>query len=66
MILEGEGWDPCSTIMVGDTAMDVMAGKNAGIATCGVTYGAMTREQIESAGPDFIIAEFPGILPLVE
>ena len=66
VILEGEGWDPGSTIMVGDTAMDVMAGKNAGIATCGVTYGAMTREQIQAAGPDFIIAEFPGLLPLVE
>ncbi len=65
LILGEESWDPASTIMVGDTAMDVLAGKNAGIATCGVTYGAMSREQIEAAAPDFIISDFPSLLPLV-
>jgi phosphoglycolate phosphatase len=66
VILEAEGWDPGGTIMVGDTSMDVMAGKNAGIATVGVTYGAMSGDQIQAAGPDFIISEFPALVPLVE
>jgi len=66
LIMEEEGWKPGMTIMVGDTAMDVMAGRNAGIATCGVTYGAMSEEQLRSAAPDFIIGEFPSLLPLVE
>ncbi len=66
VIIAAEGWDPARTIMVGDTSMDVMAGKNAGIATVGVTYGAMSGDQIEAAGPDFIISEFPALLPLVE
>ena len=66
VILAAEGWDPEATIMVGDTAMDVMAGKNAGIATVGVTYGAMSEDQIQAAEPDFIIGEFSALVPLVE
>jgi phosphoglycolate phosphatase len=66
VILAAEGWDPEGTIMVGDTAMDVMAGKNAGIATVGVTYGAMSESQIQAAAPDFIISEFSALVPLVE
>jgi phosphoglycolate phosphatase len=65
LILEEEGWDPLRTLMVGDTSMDVLAGKSAGIATCGVTYGAMSEEQIQAAGPDFIIDDFADLLPLV-
>ncbi len=65
LILDEEGWDPLRTLMVGDTSMDVLAGKNAGIATCGVTYGAMTGEQIRAAGPDFIIGGFADLLPVV-
>ena len=65
LIIQEERWNPRSTIMVGDTAMDVMAGKNAGIATCGVTYGAMSQEQLQAAAPDYIINDFPALLPLV-
>jgi phosphoglycolate phosphatase-like HAD superfamily hydrolase len=66
VIIEAEGWNPGGTIMVGDTSMDVMAGKNAGIATVGVTYGAMSEDQIQAAGPDFIISKFSALVPLVE
>jgi len=30
-----------------------------------VTYGAMSEEQIQAAGPDFIIDDFADLLPLV-
>ena len=66
VILREEGWNPGATLMVGDTAMDVLAGRNAGIATCGVTYGAMSGDQIHAAAPDFIISEFSALVPLVE
>ena len=65
LIMNEEGWDPRLTLMVGDTSMDVLAGKGAGIATCGVTYGAMSEEQIQAAGPDYIIGDFAHLLPLV-
>jgi phosphoglycolate phosphatase len=43
------------TIIVGDMDIDILAGKRAGIITCGVTYGIGKREDITKAKPDFII-----------
>ncbi|HTO93443.1 MAG TPA: HAD-IA family hydrolase [Bacteroidota bacterium] len=63
-VLEGEAWDPAATLMVGDTAMDVLAGKNAGSATCGVTYGA-AADEVRAARPDFIIDDFPALESVV-
>lgn len=47
--------DKEKTIMVGDMYLDVLAGKNAGITTCAVTYGIGKREDIIKAQPDYII-----------
>ncbi len=35
-----------STLIVGDMAIDILAGKKAGIATCAVTYGIGKKEDI--------------------
>jgi phosphoglycolate phosphatase len=43
------------TIIVGDMDIDVLAGKEAGIITCAVTYGIGRREDILKAKPDYII-----------
>lgn len=43
------------SIMVGDMDIDILAGKNAGILTCAVTYGVSKKENIIRAEPDFII-----------
>jgi phosphoglycolate phosphatase-like HAD superfamily hydrolase len=48
--------------MVGDTDNDIVAGKRAQIATCGVTYGSLTREQMEQLHPDMIIHSLPELL----
>ena len=47
--------DRNKSLMIGDMNVDIQAGKNAGVLTCGVTYGIGTREQIEKENPDFII-----------
>lgn len=44
-----------NALIVGDMAIDVLAGKQAGIATCAVTYGIGKREDIIKAKPDFMI-----------
>lgn len=46
---------PDQTVMVGDTALDIHMGKNAGVYTCGVTYGFGSREDLEKSGADVII-----------
>ena len=52
------------TWMIGDSAVDVLTGKNAGIRTCGVTYGYAT-ETFNDAPPDFLIDNFSDLEALV-
>jgi phosphoglycolate phosphatase len=65
LILEGQKWDPIATLMVGDTDNDILAGKKAGIATCGVTYGSLGNEELQAFAPDFLIHDFPSLLRVV-
>ena len=46
---------PEKTIMIGDSAVDIQAGKNAGIATCGFTNGFRPAKEIIDNQPDFVI-----------
>ena len=43
------------TLVVGDMAVDILMGTNAGAKTCGVTWGNGSREELENAGADLII-----------
>jgi phosphoglycolate phosphatase len=42
------------TLMVGDSDTDVQTGRNAGVWTCGVTYG-FAPEALRKAGPDLLL-----------
>ncbi len=44
------------TIMVGDSAVDVMTARNAGVVACGVSWG-FQPETFASAPPDFVIGD---------
>ena len=48
-------FDASETLVVGDMAVDILMGANAGTKTCGVTWGNGTREELKEAGADFII-----------
>jgi phosphoglycolate phosphatase len=52
------------TWMIGDSAVDVLTGRNAGIRTCGVTYGYATAT-FQEAPPDFLIDNFSDLEALV-
>ena len=52
-VLSRLGVAPENAIMVGDSDLDIAAGKGAGIRTIGVTYGYRDREFLK--GADFII-----------
>ena len=43
------------TVMVGDSSVDIRAGKAAGVTTCAVTGGFHSREELVKYNPDLII-----------
>ena len=54
-VMAAAGSDAATTLMIGDSAIDVATGKNAGVATCGVLWGFSGRS-VEEAGADVLIA----------
>ncbi|MBI3989483.1 MAG: HAD-IA family hydrolase [candidate division NC10 bacterium] len=54
-VLEALGVTRKRTVMVGDSPLDVLAGKRAGLLTSAVTYGFRTREELMKAGPDLLL-----------
>jgi phosphoglycolate phosphatase len=54
-LLKETSTSPESAIIVGDSSIDVLSGRNAGIATCGVSYGFAPHTLCE-APPDVVVA----------
>lgn len=52
------------TMMVGDSETDVLAGRNAGAWTCGVTYG-LSPETLKATPPDFLLDDLRELPPLL-
>src|SRR6185437_10317950 len=53
-ILREVGVTAEETLFVGDSSIDVATGRNAGMWTCGVTYG-FAPQTLQSAAPDVIV-----------
>ena len=58
-------FDAKETLVVGDMAVDIMMGANAGAKTCGVTWGNGTKEELEEAGATYIINRIEDLLKIV-
>jgi phosphonatase-like hydrolase len=59
--------DAQSVLKVGDSMIDIEEGINAGCGmNIGITTGAHTRQQLQSAGPDHIIDNLLELLPLID
>jgi phosphoglycolate phosphatase len=54
MIMQQTNSRPEETLIVGDSSVDVLTGRNAGLWTCGVTYGFAPHTLCE-APPDVIV-----------
>jgi HAD superfamily hydrolase (TIGR01549 family) len=61
--LERFDFDTDEAIMIGDTVFDINMGTNAGVKTCGVTYGNGSRESLSDA--DWVIDDFGSLLELI-
>ena len=55
-------------VLVGDSAMDVETGKNAGVKTIAVTYGFGKQKEVENASPNLIINQLEELIqcPLLQ
>ena len=51
-------------LMVGDSDTDVLTGRNAGVWTCGVTYG-YAPQTVEEACPDLLLDNLRDLPPLL-
>lgn len=60
-ILSYMNWNKENTLMVGDMTVDILMGKNAGMKTCGVTYGNGKSQELEEAGANYILKRFPDL-----
>jgi len=57
--------DPRRGLMVGDTERDVLAGRAAGMRTCGVTYGVLGADGLTPHAPDHLVDRFTDVWPLI-
>ena len=60
--LKAMNFTPSQTLVVGDMAVDILMGANAGTKTCGVTWGNGTKEELENAGASFIIDKIEDLI----
>jgi phosphoglycolate phosphatase len=52
------------TLMVGDSDTDILTGRNAGVLTCGVTYG-FGADTLEKVSPDLVIDDMRELPPIL-
>jgi len=53
-ILQETGVVPAHALMVGDSSIDILTGRSAGVATCGVTYG-FAPQTLSEVTPDVVV-----------
>jgi len=53
-LLKETGTAPANAMIVGDSSIDILTGRNSGIATCGVTYGFAPHTLCE-VPPDVVV-----------
>lgn len=53
-IIKSCGVTKDEVLYIGDSNVDVFTGKNAGVRVCGCVWGFRGREELETAGADFV------------
>ncbi len=60
------GVQPEHCLMIGDTTVDIRAGKRAGAQTIGVLCGFGERPELEKAGADLIVEQTPDLASVLK
>lgn len=66
LMIEQLGCDKESTLYVGDSDVDVYTAHNAGVKVCGVEWGFRGRDELISAGADFIAKDAENLLSIIK
>jgi pyrophosphatase PpaX len=67
IILSKLGTDPRDAVIVGDTVVDILVGRNAELKkTVGVTHGFGNVNALHAAGADHVVHDIPSILDVLE
>ncbi|MFV8452840.1 phosphoglycolate phosphatase [Vibrio campbellii] len=64
-LMEKHQIQPSEMLMVGDSKNDILAAKNAGCASFGLTYGYNHGEPISASNPDFVADSLAELLDVV-
>jgi len=63
-ILELTGAAASRSLMVGDTSYDIETGRNAGVATCAVSFGFQAANILKALNPDYLVNAFEEIVDI--
>ncbi|HEU4914775.1 MAG TPA: HAD family hydrolase [Candidatus Saccharimonadales bacterium] len=67
LIINELGITPEDVVVVGDTAVDILVGKNAGVGkTIGISHGFGNVDALFAAGADHVVHNVPSILDVIE
>jgi phosphoglycolate phosphatase len=64
-LMSDAGTGPQETMIVGDSDTDILTGRNAGVWTCGVTYG-LAPQTLETSPPDLLVGDLRELVPLLD
>lgn len=66
-ILDELSIEPQDAMVVGDTIVDILVGKNAGVGkTVGISHGFGNINSLHAAGADYVVHDIPSILDVIE
>jgi phosphoglycolate phosphatase len=65
-LLEDFGVAAGRALIVGDSEVDIQAGRAAGVHTCAATYGYGTLADLRAARPDFLIHRLPDLAAFIQ
>ena len=63
--LDAMQFEADETLVVGDMGVDILMGANAGVKTCGVTWGNGTIEELKEAQANYIIDKMEDLLGII-
>ncbi len=66
LIMSELGVEKGDTLYVGDSDVDVYTAHNAGVKVCGVEWGFRGKEELVSAGADFIAKDSKNLLDIIK